>query len=87
MEPGRLQYLDGEAGGQLGTGALTVNTLSESYSGWGLSGEVQVTANELATLHELKGQAVVRGQPLAAEVHDLVGDSLDLVGRAISVGL
>ena len=52
MEPGRLQYLDGEAGGQLGTGALTVNTLSE---GWGLSREVQVTVNELATLHELKG--------------------------------
>ena len=87
MEPGRPQYLGEEAGGQVDTGALTVDTLSEGYSGWGLRGEVQVTVNELATLHELKGPAVVGGQPLAAEVHDMVGDSLDLVGRAISVGL
>lgn len=87
MEPGRPQYLGGEAGGQLGTGALTVDTLREGYSGWGLRGKVQVTVNELATLHELKGPAVVGGPPLAAEVHDMVGDSLDLLGRAISVGL
>lgn len=81
MEPGRPQYLGGEAGGQVDTGALTVDTLSEGYSGWGLRGEVQVTVNELATLHELKGLAVVGGQPLTAEVHDMVGDSLDLVGE------
>ena len=55
------KYLDGEAGGQLGTGPLTVDAHSEGHSGWGLRDEVQVVVNELAPLHEHEGPALVGG--------------------------
>ena len=37
--------------------------------------------DELAPLHKHEGPAPVRGQPVAGEVHNQVGDSPDLVGR------
>lgn len=78
-------YLDGEAGRQLGTGPLAVNACREAHSGWGLGGEVQVVVDELAPLHEHEGPALVGGQPLLGEAHDLVGDGPDLVGKEVSV--
>lgn len=42
--------------------------------------------NELAPLHEHEGPALVRGQPLIGEAHNLVGDSPDLWGNKVSKG-
>lgn len=37
--------------------------------------------NELASLHEREGMALVGGQPFAGEVYDLAGNSLDPIGK------